>query len=107
MLASRERPIPPTMPDSHAAATKIKAMSAEPRPQNVPLKAGASRLGWPQAPLWWLRLRLRWTAQAGTRLEAQLADEFAIAETAPLHAELRDLRAEHDALLSRLVERRR
>ncbi|MBC8057726.1 MAG: hypothetical protein H7Y61_14220 [Rhizobiales bacterium] len=56
-------------------------------------------------PAWYLRLRLRLACQAIDRIERHLADEFGVAETAPLHAELEALFAERDALLKRLAAR--
>jgi hypothetical protein len=79
-------------------------MSAEPGHRDYPLKS--RRRGWGLAvPAWYLRLRLQWTDQGIDRIGRQLAGEFGLDETAPLHAELAALTAEREALLKRLAGR--
>ena len=79
-------------------------MSAERGHRDYPLKAQPR--GWgPIVPAWYLRLRLRWACEGIARIERQLADEFGLVETAPLHQELEALSAERDALLKRLAGR--
>ena len=51
---------------------------------------------------WLLRWRLRALQYRIQSLESQLADEFGLLETAPLHEELAALRSREDALLKRL-----
>lgn len=79
-------------------------MSAERGRRDYPLKARPR--GWGSiAPTWYLRLRLRWACDGIAQIERQLADEFGVTETAPMHQELEALIAERDALSKRLAER--
>ncbi len=79
-------------------------MSAERGRRDYPLKARPR--GWGlSAPAWCLHMRLRWSCNGIARIERQLADEFGVVETAPLHRELDALCAERDALLRRLTAR--
>lgn len=55
---------------------------------------------------WLLRRRERWLAHRIDAVQRQLAGEFALTETAVLHAELDQLQRLRDHLLHRLAERR-
>ena len=77
-------------------------MSAERGRSEMALKPSARWRAW-FAPCWLLRLRLQWTVAEVARLEAELAAEFALQETAPMQSELQALRARRDALVMRLA----
>ena len=79
-------------------------MGADRSRRDYPLKAQA-RGPWGVARHWYLRFRLRLAEQGIDRLERQLASEFATLDTLPLHEEIEALRAEREALLTRLAER--
>lgn len=79
-------------------------MSVEPGRRDYPL--AARRRAWAGfVPAWWLRLRLRHLCAEIDSLERRLADEFGLAETAPMHRELEALCAARDALMKRLAAR--
>lgn len=79
-------------------------MTLERNRRDYPAKARTRGWGtW--VPGWYLRLRLDWAVAGITRLERQLADEFATVDTSPLHRELEALMAEREALINRLLER--
>ena len=66
----------------------------------------AQRTGWGlRPPVWYLRLRLRRACEAIERLQRELANEFGVVETAPVHRELEALLAERDSLHKRLAAR--
>jgi hypothetical protein len=90
--------------DFRPAPRDAVAPGADPVARDHPLRE--RRRGWGTlVPAWYLRLRLQWARQGIERIEQQLADEFALLETEPLHRELFRLTAERDALLQRLAPR--
>ncbi len=82
-------------------------MSVERRHRDFSLNPPASnRGGWRGS--WYARWQSRWQLRLLNHriatLEQQLADEFALLETAPLLEELAALRAERDRLQARLLD---
>jgi hypothetical protein len=79
-------------------------MSVERRHRDLSLDPLPRSRGW-WSGAWYLRWQLRSLRHRIAVLEQQLADEFALQDTAPMHEELAALRARQELLQRRLSDR--